>query len=188
MTGRALGILARPVGVIVGVLVVFFLLDDTFRHFEAGASAWVLHTLGVADEAAVFVPASSVAVFPPTAGPFLATVTSSCSSLSSLLAVAFLGLFTPRREPVRRVGALLAACAVILAGNIARIAASLGIGLAAGPASLVLFHDWVGSLFAFGYTVGGYLLMLWILLPRNDEGGSDALQAESSYRSGVGVV
>lgn len=188
MTGRALGILARPVGVIVGVLVVFFLLDDTFRHFEATTSAWVLHTLGVADEAVVFVPGSSIAVFPQTAGPFLATVTSSCSSLSSLLAVAFLGLFTPRRAPVRRAGALLAACVVILAGNVARIAASLGIGLAAGPASLVLFHDWVGSLSAFAYTVGGYLLMLWILLPRNDEGGSDALQAVSSNRSGVGVV
>ena len=187
MTGRAAAILARPIGVILGVVVVFFLFDTVFRRFEAAVSAGVLHLVGVSAEAVQLVEGSSIAVFPPTAGPFLATVTSSCSSLSSLLAVAFLGLFTPRREPVRRGVALLSACAVILVGNIVRISGSLAIGLAAGPASLVLFHDWVGSLFAFAYTIGGYLLMLWILLPRTDEGHIDAGQAVSTNRSGVGV-
>jgi LPXTG-motif cell wall-anchored protein len=31
---------------------------------------------------------------------------------------------------------------------------------------LVLFHDWVGSTFGFAYTVGGFVLVLAILLRR----------------------
>jgi len=61
--------------------------------------------------------------------------------------------------------ALAAAATVIFAGNIVRIAASVAIGAVAGRGSLVLFHDWVGSAFALAYTIGGYVLMLWLLLP-----------------------
>ena len=42
---------------------------------------------------------------------------------------------------------------------------SLWVGLEAGPASLVLFHDWVGTLFALTYTLVGFFLMLYLILP-----------------------
>ena len=53
----------------------------------------------------------------------------------------------------------------VFVGNVLRIAGSIGIGLLYGSRSLVLFHDWIGSLFAFGYTLGGFLLMVYLLLP-----------------------
>ena len=55
---------------------------------------------------------------------------------------------------------------MVAIGNVLRITASVGMGLVAGRASLVLFHDWVGSLFAFAYILGGYILMISLLLPR----------------------
>ena len=73
----------------------------------------------------------------------------------------------PRGRTGRRIGALACALGCVLAGNVLRIAGSIAVGLVHGKASLVLFHDWVGSLFAFGYTLGGYLLMLFLLLPRD---------------------
>jgi carbamoyl-phosphate synthase large subunit len=70
-----------------------------------------------------------------------------------------------RGNPVRRVLAFLVAAVVILTGNVLRIAASLWVGLEAGPGSLVLFHDWVGTLFALTYTLVGFFLMLYLILP-----------------------
>jgi exosortase/archaeosortase family protein len=65
-----------------------------------------------------------------------------------------------------RVLAGTAGVACIVAGNLVRIGSSVVIGLLAGRVSLVLFHDWVGSTFGFGYTIGGFLVVLAILLRR----------------------
>jgi hypothetical protein len=62
-----------------------------------------------------------------------------------------------------------AAVGTVVAGNILRISASLAVGLVAGRTSLVLFHDWVGSMFGFGYTLGGYVLLLYLLLPSDPD-------------------
>jgi exosortase/archaeosortase family protein len=82
-----------------------------------------------------------------------------------LLAVASLSWFVPRGRTGRRLAALACALGCVLVGNVLRIAGSIAVGLVYGKPSLVLFHDWVGSLFAFSYTLGGYLLMLFLLLP-----------------------
>jgi carbamoyl-phosphate synthase large subunit len=105
---------------------------------------------------------------PDTHAPFRAIVTPTCSSLASALAIGALATLAPartRRARRRRVAATAAAVATVVAGNILRIAASLAVGLVAGRGSLVLFHDWVGSMFGFGYTLGGYILLLYLLLP-----------------------
>ena len=107
---------------------------------------------------------SSIAVFPEAVGPFVAVIAPSCSALSALLAVASLSWFVPRGRTGRRLAALACALGCVLVGNVLRIAGSIAVGLVYGKPSLVLFHDWVGSLFAFSYTLGGYLLML-LLLP-----------------------
>jgi hypothetical protein len=52
----------------------------------------------------------------------------------------------------------------VFAGNVLRLAGSLGFGLWVGERSLVLFHDWVGTVFTYAYTLGGYLVMLSMLL------------------------
>jgi exosortase/archaeosortase family protein len=53
----------------------------------------------------------------------------------------------------------------VAAGNIIRIALSVVVGVHSGISSLVLFHDWVGGVMTFVYTLGGYVLFLMVLLP-----------------------
>lgn len=161
-------VLLQPLAVVMLVLVAFVLGNEAFRHLEAAAATDVLHLLNVipAHRLQILPGTSSIAVFPLSATPFVAILLPSCSSLSSLLALTFLAWFVPRGRTGRRLVALACALLCVFAGNVARIVASIGVGLVYGPPSLVLFHDFVGSMFAFAYTLGGYLLMLFLLLPR----------------------
>jgi carbamoyl-phosphate synthase large subunit len=59
---------------------------------------------------------------------------------------------------------VLAGLVAIVAGNLIRIAGSVVVGLFSGRASLVLFHDWVGSVFGIAYTIGGFIVTLTLLL------------------------
>lgn len=176
MTSRTAAVLLRPVVVIGLVLLAFALCNAPFRRFEAGIATALLHALDLTTSPRVQVlPPTSIAVFPERAGPFVAVLNPSCSALSALLTIVFLAWFTPRGRPLRRLLALGCALGAVLAGNVLRIAGSVAIGLYHGKASLVLFHDWVGSLFAFGYTLGGYLLMLFLLLPAGPAPSASAL-------------
>jgi hypothetical protein len=47
-----------------------------------------------------------------------------------------------------------------------RVAGSVWIGLEVGAGGLVLFHDWIGTLFGIGYTMLGFFLMLFLMLPK----------------------
>jgi len=141
----------------------FVLLQRPARHAEAVASAGVLRIAGT--ERVQVAGASAVEVVPERGSPFRAIVTPSCSSISSLLALGCLGALVKGRRGRNK--ALIAAIVTVAVGNIVRIAASLAVGIVAGRASLVLFHDWVGSMFGFAYTLGGYLLLLYLLLPRS---------------------
>jgi carbamoyl-phosphate synthase large subunit len=131
------------------------------RRFETGTAIALVRPLS----ARVFRPsATTIGVVPISGRPFQAVVTPTCSSLSSVLAIVGLGSLCPPSR--RRTAAVLAAVATVAAGNVVRIAASVAVGVAAGRGSLILFHDWVGSVFAFAYTLGGYILLLSVLLSR----------------------
>ena len=171
MRSRAPAILLRPLAVVVLVLATFVLANAGFRQFEAATATGLLHLLALVPEHRVqTLPNSSIAVFPERVGPFVAVITPSCSALSALLAVAALSWFVPRGSIPRWIAALGCALACVLAGNVLRLVGSIAVGLSYGRASLVLFHDWVGSLFAFGYTLGGFLLLLFLLLPAGTGG------------------
>lgn len=174
MRSRASAALIQPFAVIAAVLTAFVFLIDPFRQLETVFAADLLHLLGVAPDMVQVRPNAALGVYPDGGGAFLAVVTPSCSSLPSVLAVASLALFTPRQLRRRRFLALGCALLCVVAGNIVRIASSIAVGLVAGTSSLILFHDWVGSLFAFAYTLGGYLLMLFLLL--SAEQRSDGLE------------
>jgi exosortase/archaeosortase family protein len=187
MNARTLAVLLRPVAVVAVVVVTFQLCNAVFRQFEASAATGFLRLFGVSEQTVQTRPNSSIAVFTSEHGAFLAIVTPSCSSLASLLAIAFLAVYVPRRSR-RRVPALAAALLFVLVGNVLRIAGSVAAGLLAGTGSLVLFHDWVGSLFAFGYTLGGYLLMLAVLLPGSDPDPTTDPTADPAPEAAVGVA
>ncbi|GAA1970045.1 hypothetical protein GCM10009838_31150 [Catenulispora subtropica] len=150
---------------LVGTLLGFALLQSWMRGVEAAATVDVLHLLGAGSVSRGY--QASIVVGSGTHGEFAAVLTAPCSSLASLLALAGLAVLRPPAARGRLALAVVAAMALVFLGNIARITASVGVGLLVGPSALVLFHDWVGSLFAFAYTLGGFLVMMWLLLPRD---------------------
>jgi len=144
------------------VLAGFLLLQEPFRQAEAESAAAIL-SLFAADNVEVVLK-YSIQVFPADHDAFRAEITPSCSSLASLIVLACLGMLSPRLP--RRNLAIAAAVAAVAVANVIRVVASVGVGLLAGRSSLVLFHDWVGSAFTFLYIVSGYILMVYLMLPR----------------------
>jgi exosortase/archaeosortase family protein len=139
----------------------FRLLSNPLRDFEQTA---VLDVLGRPAQVSI-VGSHSFQVLPGVYEPFRAALTPYCSSLITVLALAAITMFVLRAPLWRRLSALAIAAAVIVCCNVLRIAASLLIGLHYGSASLVLFHDWVGTAFAMLYTMGGFFLLVFFLLP-----------------------
>lgn len=162
MSPRGRAVIARIGAVLLVSVAGFTFGHHAVRRLETGSAIALVHPLS----ARIFRPsATSIGVVPVSGKPFQAVVTPTCSSLSSVLAIIGLGSLCPRSR--RRTAAVFAAAATVAAGNIVRIAASVAVGVAAGRGSLILFHDWVGSVFAFAYTLGGYILLLSILLSRS---------------------
>ncbi len=139
----------------------FALLTGPMRDVEVDL---VLGLLGYGDRASV-VGDHVFQVLPGDNDAFRAALTPYCSALIPILALAAIAFCVLRGNPVRRVLAFLLAAALVLVGNVLRIAGSLWVGIEAGPGGLVLFHDWVGTLFALTYTLVGFFLMLYVILP-----------------------
>jgi exosortase/archaeosortase family protein len=167
MRPNAWPVLARVGWRLLVIVGTFLALVQPVRRAEASAAAGLLHLLGA--EGVTVQLGTSIQVFPPEHAAFRASVTPSCSCLSALLAIGYVAGFLPRGPRKHRLPVVLVAMFAVAAGNVVRIAASLGIGLVAGRVSLILLHDWVGSVFTFAYTLGGYLLMLYLLLPARAE-------------------
>ena len=177
----------RPVLVRVGVALAivavgFVLLQAGARAVEARATVALLRALG-SDR--VFVGGGpDIVITPATHDAFIAVITPSCSALASVLALSCLGLLSGSAPWPRRAGALAAALLLVVVGNLLRIAGSAAAGLVMGSASLVLFHDWVGSVFGVAYTMFGYLLMLYLLLPKR-QGLAEAPAVAAPARGGA---
>jgi exosortase/archaeosortase family protein len=121
--------------------------------------------VGLGSHAVTLTAHHTFQVLPSAQQPFRAHMTPFCSSLVSILALGGIGFFILRGALWRRALAFVAAAVFILACNVLRISASLAVGLRYGDRSLVLFHDWVGTMFGLAYTMGGFFFMLWLLLP-----------------------
>jgi exosortase/archaeosortase family protein len=145
------------------VLVGFRLLNGPMRTLEISSVLLLVHA--GAGQVTVL-GGYMLQVLPQHDAGFRVVVTPFCSSIVPILALAGLSMFILAGPPARRLGALAASAAAVAACNILRIAVSVMIGLHAGPSAMVLFHDWVGTLFALAYTIGGFLFMLFLLLPR----------------------
>jgi carbamoyl-phosphate synthase large subunit len=139
----------------------FFLLTGPMRDLEGGI---VLDLLGYGDRASV-VGDHVFQVLPAGNEAFRASLTPYCSALIPILALGAIAACVLRGDPVRRLLAFLLAAALVLTGNVLRIAGSLWVGIQTGPGGLVLFHDWVGTFFALTYTLVGFFLMLYVILP-----------------------
>ena len=175
MSVGAVRVLGRMTAVMVVAGGGFLLFQHAARHWEAEAATALLRLTG-ADGVRLVAP-SAIEVVPAGHAPFRAIVTPTCSSVASVLAIAALATLAPARRwraKVRRTAATVVAVATVVVGNAVRIAASLAVGLVAGRTSLILFHDWVGSVFGFAYTLGGYILLLYLLLPPSPQPATPA--------------
>jgi exosortase/archaeosortase family protein len=102
-----------------------------------------------------------------------------------MIAVAGISLsLTPQKIGLRWFAATSLALFVVFAGNIIRMASSILVGVAFGTVSLVLFHDWVGSLFGFASVVVGWILLLRFQLPKYRKGKPPAPGALVSLAAG----
>jgi exosortase/archaeosortase family protein len=164
VNARRRAVVARVVAMIVLTSAAFAVLQRPARTIEARAAAGVLRLAGATR--VWHVPPDAIQVVPTGHDPFRAVVTPACSALASMLALAGLASVVPLSARRRRLLAVLAAMGLVAAGNLVRIVASVAVGLLQGRASLVLFHDWAGSAFAFAYVLGGYVLFLFLVLPR----------------------
>ncbi|GEM_PF-1079450 len=143
----------------------FVLLEAPFRRFEILVCFHALRALGAHSVAAT---AGATMLITPRSGAFWIVLTPSCSSLSAILAVLALALCLRPASGRRWYVGSAVAVAVVFVGNIIRIDSSVAIGLVAGRAALVLFHDWVGSIFGFASVLGAWVLLLWLQLPRHN--------------------
>jgi exosortase/archaeosortase family protein len=140
----------------------FYTLSGPVRDLEVMAVLALLSQLG--DRAGV-VNGHVFQVLPPDHDAFRAELTPYCSSLIAMLALAAIAIFVLHGPWPRRLFALTAAMSAILLCNVLRITGSVWMGYRFGDRALVLFHDWAGTLFALAYTMAGFFLMLYLILP-----------------------
>ncbi len=146
--------------------VAFILLEHPFRDFEMRLAVGTLNHLGMSTDVVRYIPSSKALIFHNGFG-FLVDFTASCSALAPMLGLIVIASLIDRSAPRgRQLLATTAAVVAIFIGNQIRVDASMAAGVGFGQGTLVLFHDWAGSIFGFAYMTLGFILMLWLLLPR----------------------
>jgi exosortase/archaeosortase family protein len=157
---------------------------------EASWVVGVLHLVGV-DSVSGVLP-TRILVFRPDGELLNAVVTASCSSVLSVVGLTALTASVLRSRRWHALAGLLVAVVAVLVANHLRLLLSTVIGLQWGGGSLVLFHDWVGTLWNLAATLGGFLLMVCVTLPsrmraEQDVAGRHTARRPSSWaRPGLG--
>ncbi|MGY1608204.1 hypothetical protein [Geodermatophilus sp. SYSU D00700] len=121
-----------------------------------------------------------------------AVVTASCSSVLSVLGLVALTAVVLRSRGLHALGGLVVAVLAVVVLNHGRLLLSALAGLQWGEGALVLFHDWVGTVWNLVATLGGFLVMVWVTLPAAEraeqdvEGRHTARRPDSWARPGLG--
>jgi len=160
---RRANVALRTLLLVAANLAGFFLFQHPAREGETWLAAHLAGLFG--PNRSVVVGGTSIVVVPFHGPAFQAIVTPACSSISSVCSIICLAFLIRGQSTRRWATALLAAVGAVVAGNVIRIGSSVVVGLFSGRAALVLFHDWLGSTFAFAYTLGGFILLLYLVLP-----------------------
>jgi carbamoyl-phosphate synthase large subunit len=121
-----------------------------------------------------------------------AEVTASCSAILSVLGLSALSVSVLRGRRQHALAGLVVAVVAMLALNHLRLLGSALAGVWWGDSALVLFHDWVGTLWNFAATLLGFLLMVCVTLPAAERAEQDvagrhtARRPDSWARPGLG--
>ena len=187
---RRRSVLLEILILVVVYLTLFELLIDPMRRFETDAIAWFFslvgsHSVTVANNDSILIASGGHR-------PMLAYISPSCSSLMGLLALATLAAAVMRRRRSTTLIAYLAAASVLFALNLGRMIASAAAGVWFGSGAMLLFHDWVGTVWNFVATLFGFLLLQFLTSPPSERAEQDrfgrhtARRPESWSRPGMG--
>ncbi|WP_369131742.1 ATP-grasp domain-containing protein [Modestobacter sp. I12A-02662] len=167
-------------------------------HFAAGflqrsEARWVAQVLDLVgvDSVSGSLP-RHLLVFRPQGEIIVAEITESCSSILSVLGLTALTVTVLRGRRHHAIAGLVVAVAALLALNHLRLVGSTLAGLLWGAPALVLFHDWVGTVWNLASTLVGFLLMVCITLPTAERAEQDvagrhtARRPDSWARPGLG--
>jgi exosortase/archaeosortase family protein len=149
----------------------YLLFIDWARHFEVRICEQIVLAMGVDRISAAL--GDSFIVFGPGLEPVVATMTGSCSIWSSVLALAALAVIV-LRERSQVLAGFLVASLFVLAANQVRLLLSLLAGRYFAVDALVFFHDWIGAVINFAYTLIGLLIMIGMTM-------YDAQRAEQDH-------
>jgi len=160
------------------------------RRFELDSLAWLFRLFGVGGVTAAV--GDNLLIASPGHRPILAFISPSCSSLMGILALGTLAVAVLRGRRGHTVVAYVVSAVALFVLNLGRMAASCVAGLWFGRGALLLFHDWVGTVWNFVATLLGFLLLLYLTLPSADRAEQDrygrhiARRPESWTHAGLG--
>lgn len=177
-TRRRRRVLLELLGVVAFCTAGFYLLSEPVRLVEVPLIVWGLHLVGVDAVAAL---GTNIVLASPE-GYLTAAVTPSCSALLAVLALAALAGSVLRGQGWRTVGALIVTSALLVFLNGLRIGASVALGTVLGRSALGLFHDWVGTVANFVFTITGFVIMIWLLLPSPIRAEQDRFGRHTAHR------
>jgi exosortase/archaeosortase family protein len=177
----------RLVPVLLDLLLAVVICAVGFRYgaglLQVHEALWVanvLTALGV-DSVSDALP-RHIMVFRADGEIILAEVTESCSSILSVLGLTALTAVVLRGRRQHAVAGLVVAVAALLVLNHLRLVGSTVAGLVWGTPALVLFHDWVGTVWNLAATLGGFLLMVCITLPTAERAEQDVAGRHTARR------
>ena len=119
-------------------------------------------------------------------------VTTSCSSILTVIGLVALTVAVLRKRRFHAVYGLAVGLVAVVVANDLRLIASTLAGLHWGKPAMILFHDWVGTIWTLGFTLIGFLIMVWVTLPTRERAEQDlagrhtARRPDSWARPGLG--
>jgi exosortase/archaeosortase family protein len=164
MTGTAWRrqlVLVEMIGAVVWCVGGYALFIEPARYFEVSMTSAVLRAFGVDRISNAL--GDAFLIFGPNFEPVVAEMTASCSALTSILALSALAIVALRQRPQALIGFLAAGTFVLLANQL-RLILSLLAGRYLAVDALVFFHDWIGALLNFAYTLIGLLIMIGLTM------------------------
>ncbi len=174
----------------VGYLVLFETLIGPMRRVELDSLAWLFRLFGA--RGVTLAVGDNLLIASPGHRPILAFISPSCSSLMGILALGTLAIAVLRGRRSHTVVAYIVSASMLFVLNLGRMAASSVAGLWFGRGALLLFHDWVGTVWNFVATLLGFLLLLYLTLPTAERAEQDrygrhtARRPESWSHAGLG--
>lgn len=91
---------------------------------------------------------------------FVARITPTCSVLTAIAVMTWVAVCATRGRTIRRVGGFAGSVAVLIVVDLIRVGGIVMTGSRFGVDSMIIAHDWLGTLFTLASVVLG-ILILW---------------------------